>query len=55
MIMTGKGLKTTIQESSGKYTTPIPTALVNLLGIQKGDKFMWTVENDKIVLKVVKP
>ena len=52
--MTGKGLKTTIQESGGKYTTPIPTALVNLLGIQKGDKFMWTVENDMIVLKVVK-
>lgn len=36
--MTDKGLSTTVQESKGKYTTPIPTALVNLLGIEKGNK-----------------
>jgi len=49
-----KGLKTTVQESGGKYTTPIPTALVNLLDLNKGDKFMWKMENNKLIIEVVK-
>jgi hypothetical protein len=49
-----KGLKTTVQESTGKYTTSIPTALINLLDIHKGDKLMWTMDNNNLVLKVVK-
>ncbi|SFM67562.1 hypothetical protein [Methanolobus profundi] len=45
-----KGLKTTVQESSGKYTAPIPTDLVNLLDLNKGDKFMWKMEDKKITI-----
>ena len=52
--MTSNGLRTTVQESKGKYTTPIPTALVNLLGIEKGDKLVWNLNNGNIALDVVK-
>jgi hypothetical protein len=52
--MTDKGLITTVQESKGKYTTPIPTALVNLLGIEKDNKFIWNLNNGEITIKVVK-
>lgn len=53
-IMTDKGLSTTAQESKGKFTTPIPTALVNLLGIEKGTKLVWNLNNGEITIKVVK-
>ena len=49
-----KGLKTTVQESKGKYTTPIPMSLVNLVGIEKGDKLNWTITDDGLSVKVVK-
>ncbi len=52
--MTGKGLNTTVQESKGKYTTPIPTALVNLLGIEKGNRLNWILKDNQICLEVVK-
>ena len=50
-IMTG--LSTTVQESKGKFTTPIPMALINLLGIKKGDTFIWNLNNDELIIKVV--
>jgi hypothetical protein len=53
-IMTDKGLSTRAQESKGKFTTPIPTALVNLLGIEKGNKLIWNLNNGEITIKVVK-
>jgi transcription elongation GreA/GreB family factor len=49
-----KGLMTTVQESKGKFTTPIPMGLVALLGIQKGDKFNWTLREGEILVRVVK-
>lgn len=52
--MGSKGLKTTIQEVKEKFTTPILTALVNLLGIEKGNKFIWCLNNGDLILKVVK-
>lgn len=48
--MTSKGLTTTVQESKGKYTTPIPMALINLLGIEKGDTFVWNIYKDNIIM-----
>jgi hypothetical protein len=53
-IMTDKGLSTTVQESKGKYTTPIPMGLINLLGIKKSDTFIWNLDNGKISITVVK-
>lgn len=52
--MADKGLSTTVQESKGKYTTPIPTALVNLLGIEKGNKLIWNLNKNEMIIKVVK-
>lgn len=52
--MVNKGLRTTVQESRGKYTTPIPAALVNLLGIEKGNKLVWNLNNGKIIINIVK-
>lgn len=58
--MTDKYLKTTVQESKGKYTTPIPSGLSKLIGLQKGDKFVWSldenvdIKNLKIRIKIVK-
>lgn len=52
--MGNKGLKTTVQEVNGKFTTSIPTALVNLVGIEKGNKLLWSLNNDDLILKVVK-
>ena len=52
--MGSKGLKTTIQEVSGKFTTPIPTALVNLIGLEKGNKLFWCLNDGDLILKVVK-
>lgn len=52
-IMMDKGLSTTVQESKGKYTTPIPMGLINLLGIKKGDTFIWNLDNGKITITVV--
>lgn len=48
------GLSTTVQESKGKFTTPIPMALINLLGIKKGDTLIWNLNNNDIIVKVVK-
>ncbi len=52
--MIDQGLSTTVQESKGKFTTPIPTALVKLSGIKKGDTFIWNLDNGKITIAVVK-
>ena len=52
--MASKGLKTTVQEVNGKFTTSIPTALVNLLGIEKGNKFVWCLNDGDLIVKVVK-
>lgn len=52
--MVNKGLSTTVQESKGKFTTPIPMALINLLGIKKGDIFIWNLNNSELIVKVVK-
>jgi len=52
--MARKGLKTTVQESQGKYTTPIPTALVNLLGLEKGNKLLWNLNDGDVRIEVVK-
>jgi len=52
--MPKKGLSTTVQESKGKFTTVIPMGIVNLKGIGKGDKLLWSLGNDKIVVKVRK-
>lgn len=52
--MTGKGLITTVQESKGKFTTPIPMGLINLLGIKKRDRFIWNMDNGNITITVAK-
>jgi hypothetical protein len=49
-----KGLSTTVQESKGKFTTTIPMGIVHLKDIEKGDKLLWSLDNDKIVVKVRK-
>jgi hypothetical protein len=35
------GLKIIVQEYKGKYITLIPTSLICLLDIEKGDKHSW--------------
>ena len=52
--MASKGLKTTVQEVNGKFTTSIPTALVNLVGIEKGNKLLWSLNGTDIKIEVVK-
>lgn len=52
--MASKGLKTTVQEVNGKFTTSIPTALVNLVGIEKGNKLLWSLNDGDLMVKVVK-
>ena len=52
--MGNKGLKTTVQELNGKFTTSIPTALVNLIDLKKGDKLFWCLNDGDIEIKVVK-
>lgn len=52
--MTNKYLKTTVQESKGKYTTPIPTGLAKLIGLQKGDKLVWNLSENKADIKNLK-
>lgn len=54
--MIDTGLSTTVQESKGKYTTPIPTALVKLFKIKKGNKLIWNYDfdNNQITIQVVK-
>lgn len=54
--MTDKGLSTTVQESKGKFTTPIPTAFIKLYEIEKGNKFVWNYDfdNNQITIQVVK-
>lgn len=47
--MTNIGLITTVQESKGKYTTHIPMALINLLGIKKCDTFVWNLDKDMVI------
>lgn len=43
---------TTIQEVKGKFTVPIPSAIVKLKGIEKGNKIRWTIEGDKITIAI---
>lgn len=52
--MTSKEFVTTIQESKGKYTTTIPTGLVKIIGIEKGDKLNWFLKNKKINIEIMK-
>lgn len=52
ITMSKKGITTTVQESKGKYTTPIPMAIVNLADIDKGNTFVWSLDGDKITIKV---
>ena len=52
--MAPKGLRTTVQESGGKFTTPIPTALINLLGIEKGNELNWTLKAGQICIDIVR-
>ena len=52
--MAHKGLRTTVQESGGKFTTPIPTALINLLGIEKGNELNWTLKGGQICVDIVR-
>lgn len=52
--MTGKGLITTVQESKGKFTISIPMGLIKLLGINKGDTFVWHMDNGNIIINIVK-
>lgn len=54
MNITKKYLKTTVQESKGKYTTPIPSGLAKLIGLQKGDKFVWNLSENKVNTKNLK-
>ena len=46
--MTNKNLTTTVQESKGKYTTSIPSGLAKLIGLQKGDKLVWNLSENKV-------
>ncbi len=53
-----KGITSTIQEVKtgkdkeySKYTIPIPSAIIELKGLKKGDILKWTIENNKIVLE----
>jgi hypothetical protein len=52
--MPKKGITTTLQESKGKYTTPIPMAIVNLADLDKGNTLVWSLDGDKITIKVRK-
>jgi hypothetical protein len=54
MNITKKYLKTTVQESKGKYTSPIPSGLAKLIGLQKGDKFVWNLSENKVDIKNLK-
>jgi hypothetical protein len=36
-----------VQEPKGKYTTPIPSGLAKLIGLQKGDKLVWNLGENK--------
>jgi len=47
-----KGIKTTVQEVKGKYTVPVPSAIVKLKEIEKGNKFVWKIETDKISIEI---
>ncbi len=47
-----KGIKTTVQAVKGKYTTPIPSAIIKLKGIEKGNRFLWKIETEKIVIEI---
>lgn len=52
--MTNKYLKTTVQESKRKYTTSIPSGLAKLIGLQKGDKFVWNLSENEVGIKNLK-
>ena len=52
--MAPKGLRTTVQEFGGKFTTPIPTALINLLGIEKGNELNWTLRGNQVCVDIVR-
>jgi hypothetical protein len=50
--MTKKGIKTTVQAVKGKYTVPVPSAIIKLKEIEKGHKFVWKIETDKIIIEI---
>lgn len=52
--MTSDGLRTTVQESKGKFTIPVPMGIINLLRIKKGDTFIWNLDNGNIIVTIVK-
>lgn len=50
--MKRKGIKTTVQAVKGKYTVPVPSAIIKLKEIEKGHKFVWRIETDKIIIEI---
>ena len=46
------GVSTTVQEVKGKYTTPIPSAIIKLRGIEKSNKLKWSLKGDVIVVVI---
>ena len=49
-----KGICTTIQEVKGKFTVLIPSAIVKLKGIEKGNKVRWAIKGEKITIEIEK-
>lgn len=47
-----KEIITTVYESKGKYTTTVPSAIVALMNIEKGDKLKWSIDKDRILIEV---
>ena len=50
--MKRKGIKTTVQAVKGKYTVPVPSAIIKLKEIEKGHKFVWRIETDRIIIEI---
>lgn len=50
--MKKKGIKTTVQAVKGKYTVPVPSAIIKLKEIEKGHKFVWRIETDRIIIEI---
>jgi hypothetical protein len=51
-MTTKKGIKTTVQAVKGKYTVPVPSAIVKLTEIEKGNKFIWKIDTGKITIEI---
>jgi hypothetical protein len=52
--VTNKCLRTTVQESKGKYTVSAPSGLAKLIRLQKGDKFVQNLSDDKVDMENLK-